>query len=1725
MSRVSTVSLLLLFFALFGMFAAGRSLAQPAPIIFVPNLGQLADQFGRPMPEVRFTAQSSGVKCYFTNSSMHYVFSQLVRVSGFSGVRAALRDRSHDSLMLYRVDAHFIGANPNAEIEAADTTEDYTNYYLPSCPNGITHVPGFQRIVYKELYPHIDLVLYTPSGDDATRQAGLEYDFIVHPGGDPNQIQIAYDHASSLQTNEDGGFRLTSPFGEVTETKPMGYQLVRSNERQAVSAEFRLTNDTLRFAVGAYDRSRDLTIDPQRIWGTYYCGSNDTNTTLVNDLAVDHIGSVDIVGSTNALANIASSGAFQTTFGGGFRDAFVAKFNSAGTLLWSTYYGGGSEDDGNALACDGVDGILVAGSTESSSGITSSGAFQTTFTGSQDAMLLSFDSTGVRRWATYYSGNGITPPDPVKGHTGPSNTVGTGVSVDSLGNILFIGSTMSTSGIATTGAYKTSLSTGSTLTFDLFLAKFSSAGARQWATYFGGPGDENSGWVETDANNNIYFCSSTSSASGVATSGAFQTTSGPSCLAKFSPTGSISWATYYLKDANASLARIAVSRSGNIYFAGYDSSTSASIATPGAFQTTTSGATDGVFGKFNPSGNRIWASYYGGPGDDWLFAIAVDTSENLFAGGMTWSSSGIAANGEYQTSLIGPYDPFFFKFDSSGHKRFWATYYGQRGYVYGIGLDRAGHPFVGGSTNVTGPNYIFSTSGAYEPLPTNYTNGFVSKFCDPAMVHITSTASGTVCANTPVTLSTATGALTYQWYVNGTTITGATGSSYTFTTPQGGGTYIYTAGVEGTDLCNATSDTVRLHIRPGVQVDIPPVNEICPGSSVKFLATTSPGAVSYSWTPVGTLDHPDSLQPTASPTKPTTYTLSVTDTSGCITTKQITVTLYAGPKVAAGGNHTVCGGTPVTLSATGSGGVAPYTYSWSPTTGLDRIDSNVVIAAPDTTTKYYVTITDHNGCTSRDSSAVTVNPLLKLSAGPELSICNGSSIKIATLLAGGKTPYTIKWTPATGLSSTTIAQPIASPSTTTRYTIMVTDKNGCTAADSVLITVADTLTPRISADGPLTLCAGDSLRLNAPTGYASYKWSNGATLSSIPIIASGTYYVRVTDSAGCGGTSQKVNVTVFPDSVPRPVISTPSTAICAGDSVKVTTTVPYASYQWSTGDTTGAIYVSKNGLYSVTVSNASGCTGSTAPLQFTVVPRPTVNITPNGAATLCDGDTLVLSATAGYQYAWTKDGNPFDSVQTIRVTQGGSYAVTATNSTGCTASSGPVVVTLAAMPQPSIAGPSSLCANGIGHYHVTPAVGTFDWQIVPAALGSTLAQAGDSIVIQWGATGSGTLTVIDTNSDGCVGTAQVSIAIGDHLTPTIAPPGPIALCPGDSATLDAGTGYASYQWSLNGSQLTGETSHRLRVGSSGGYSVFVTDATGCNGNSQPVSVTLYPAPATPVITANGTTLTSSPAAHYQWELNGVPLPGDTMQTVAFDSTGAYTVTITDANGCSVASAPMGSVPTVVATFPPLTTASPTQTITIPLYLTNTAQLDASNATSYAGILRVDAGLLTPLNAAAVRNGTDWTLPINGPWTKGMDTLMELKFIAGTIDPDCGPLSLDTFYFSNAPLKVERVHGTVCVSGPCSPWLTSSDTALAIKRVEPNPSTGSFSVRYHTTEDGPVELALQDVLGRTVKYLVNESRTAGSFEETYSTTDLPVGLYRLTLQNGARNKSVLVEFEK
>ena len=341
-------------------------------------------------------------------------------------------------------------------------------------------------------------------------------------------------------------------------------------------------------------------------------------------------------------------------------------------LEWGTYYGPDtSSTTFSAVTTDGIGSVYATGVTYAGStgNIATTGSYQYTYGGGEDAILVKFDTSGNRLWATYYGGDGLD-----WGYT---------VTCDHSGNIYMGGITTSADSIATAGSHQTSI--GGVGAMDGFLAKFTSSGSLLWATYYGGDQQDEILSARCDFFNNIYIAGSASSTFNISTPGSFEPVfvnpggqHNAGFLAKFDSTGARIWGTYYkgfvgLTSTDVSGVR-GCTDGFNVYIAGFTAATD-SIVTPGCWQPVFGGNTDDFIAMFDSGGNRIWATYYGGANEELLGSI-ISTDNELYVLGATMSDSAIASPGCAQPHRAGGVDAFLAKFNPSTGMRLWGTYYG-----------------------------------------------------------------------------------------------------------------------------------------------------------------------------------------------------------------------------------------------------------------------------------------------------------------------------------------------------------------------------------------------------------------------------------------------------------------------------------------------------------------------------------------------------------------------------------------------------------------------------------------------------------------------------------------------------------------------------------------------------------------------------------------------------------------------------------------------------------------------------------------------------------------------------------------------------------------------------------------------------------------------------------------------------------------------------------------
>jgi hypothetical protein len=587
--------LLLCFLCFAAAVTAQTRLNSATPKLFIENKGQITDKNGLPQPDIHFVLKDRHVNVFIGPQGIHYLFSK----TEYSSVK---QDKDSILLSTYRMQMHLTGTNPMCQLIRGNKNDYYENYYnVIGRPEGIPHVPTFEKITYKNIYPNIDWELYIVNEQ-------LKYNFIIHPGGDVKNISIEYLNASDARINTDGSLTVTNPLGEINESAPVSwigknktplqhkYKLVKKENRYEV--EF--TGDEK----GSVAYDADITIDPLIRWTSYYGGSLED---ILYATKTDDYDNVYFGGRTYSTNGIATSSSWKETLTG-YRDAILFKLSTNGTRLWGTYYGGTYNDDITTI--DIRNNIMVvAGGTTSHNNIATP---NTHMPNNPNALLRAFvarfNFDGIRVWGSYYGSD----PWGIKS-----------ITIDRFENIYFLGIAANRTSTAFTGAvsgYFVHQNVNSNPNgTSLFLARFNSQGQRLWGTYYGhyvAPnnsmvGSENT--IGTDWNGNVYICGTTElndssmycqNAYKNSKSGAYWSQDG--FVAKFRPNGQRVWGTYLGGNNEEHLHSLTVDRHANVYVGGGTNST-------GMNNNGWSSTGPGLITRFDSSGNHIWTSYAASP--------------------------------------------------------------------------------------------------------------------------------------------------------------------------------------------------------------------------------------------------------------------------------------------------------------------------------------------------------------------------------------------------------------------------------------------------------------------------------------------------------------------------------------------------------------------------------------------------------------------------------------------------------------------------------------------------------------------------------------------------------------------------------------------------------------------------------------------------------------------------------------------------------------------------------------------------------------------------------------------------------------------------------------------------------------------------------------------------------------------------------------------------------
>ena len=630
------------------------------------------------------------------------------------------------------------GHKPTAHA-ARQPMPSYSNYYRGGdAARWHTGVGHFGQVQYDDVYPGVDLVYYG-------NQRRLEYDFVVAPGVDPDQIALRFDGAEGMRLDATGNLLLNVDGGEVALQAPIVYQQV-DGARQPVDGAFVLSGDEVRFALGEYDTSRELVIDPILSYATFLGGAGATD--IVYAIDVDASGHIYLTGSTGSTS-FPVLNEIQTgpNGGGGDTDGFVTKLTPDGqSLVYSTYLGGSVTDVlEDIVALSGGEAAVVGNS--------GSGNFPT-FNGHQpskaggagisDAVVVRLDASGQIAFSTFLGGS--ADENPQSGTRGDKS-----ITTDGAGNIIVSGTTLSTNFPVTVGAYDTNFASGS---WTAFVTKYSPTGAMLFSSFLGAnrpSGTESSYDVAADGNGHIWVAGVTNGDFPV-TGNAYQPNHGQgpqdAFLAQLSADGTtLLYATYLGGNGLDNIHAIALDASDNIYLKGRTESSNFPVAGASIIQANYGGAADAFVSKFDPTATSlVYSTYLGGNGDDASddrSGIAVDGTGNVIVAGRTGSSNFPLVD-PFEAVYQGAFDAYVTKINAAGGALVYSTYLG------GQALDRA----LGVATNAAGDAYVagytaslnFPTQDEFQgALAGGVYDGFVAKISTGSLAfseEIVPTSSG-----------------------------------------------------------------------------------------------------------------------------------------------------------------------------------------------------------------------------------------------------------------------------------------------------------------------------------------------------------------------------------------------------------------------------------------------------------------------------------------------------------------------------------------------------------------------------------------------------------------------------------------------------------------------------------------------------------------------------------------------------------------------------------------------------------------------------------------------------------------------------------------------------------------------------------------------------------------------------------------------------------------------
>lgn len=1358
---------------------------------FTENKGQILNTKNEIAENVFFKLTVPGMDVYVTNEGLRYVFlkAEEKKEKEKTDQGKVFGGREPRKTKISVIDMHLEGAKIEKENIIVDQLLETgrVDHYSGHVPDGIIDIKTYQKIIFTNVYPQIDWVLYVkPSGDKNTDV--IKQDFIVHPGADPKTLRLLYNGAGTLEIENKKSIHIFTSLGNLHEGELVCYEEQTNNIIPAAYEMRSLENDSyngcfskkVTVEVGSYDPAKTLVIDPALNWLTYYAGNFLDG---FNAVSVDSRGDIIVCGYTG------SSNYPVLNMGGAYfdnsliyMDMTILKFSNTGQRLWATFYGGNNPAFGTEWAedveIDSNDNIFIIGTsnctdlpTQTAGGVS---YFEPASTAGGTGFVLKFSTSGVRQWATYLKGTGYA----YSGHIDKNNNlyVVGGTSDNSLPNVAISGSSYVQAFSALNG-------------YDSFIMKFDPSLQLVWSTYFGGDQTDMANNIISNSNGNIFVTGQTRSANmpllnkgggayyqAVKASPAGTSTS---YLNEFSGSGQLLWSTFLGGTGLSEGFALAINRSDHLFVIGETRNSDFPTLNPGAgayFDNVvgSAGGTDVFISEFDTAGVMRWSTLFGGSGGDGngtgLMGATIDSCDNLYITGQ-----GHSVGFPYFNAGCGS----FYANDRNG--TFIARFNVNRVFNWGVSLrtagwgedlatDADGNLFVIGEYTAAGGVVNDPGGGAY--YDSTWQGGgtgddaFIGKFTPVLPTVAQSQTNSAACScNGTATISMTCGIAPYNYvWSNGSQslLSNSTASTITGLCP---GIYSVTV-TDAACSPNGASSTFTI-VGTGNSMSLNPSQTAAACNVPSGTASVAPSGgtapYTYSWSTLATSAGISNLLSGI-------YSVTVTDSTGCSQSTGITVNNVPGvtaqlSSMTPASCFNSCNGA---AAINGSGGTSPYAFLWS---GGYSTDSLINLCSG----TYTATITDAAGCFSLINVIITEpSPLSALTSSLSVA-CNGDSTGLASVTMGGGTaPYFYSWS-----NNQTTSQ--VSLLTSQTYSVTITDALGCTTGTIISITEPTALSVSTSTTSAnCNMSAGTaSVSVSGGVGPYAYLWSSvGSTQSSISNLTSGTYSVIVTDNNGC---TQTTSITVgnFPGVTAQLNSTTAAScfSLCNGSATIGGTggTTPY-SYNWSNGSTVDTPTNLCSGVHTATVTDGAGCYSL---VNITITQPSVLSVVGNQLSVNCFGDSTgmvgvnVSGGTSPYAYLWNSAiGTSVN--QQINNLPAGTYSVTITDNNNCS------IDTVFTITQPpafsyslSVSNESCQQQNGSVTLHLSggaPGYSYF-WSVF----------GNDSVI---GNLSAGSYTVYAQDNNGCIMQADTTINnLGTAYSNTVQP----NLCAGSNYTLPDGS--------------------------------------------------------------------------------------------------------------------------------------------------------------------------------------------------------------------------------------------------------------------------------------------------------------------------------------------------